>query len=57
MEHLVQSNEYRELYDLTGHQVPFDWRIFPGGTTTTILREIKRMTAKKGTSLAELQGN
>ena len=37
-------------------QVQFDWRIFPRHTTTTILQEIKKMMAEKGTSPLELQG-
>ena len=34
IEHFVQSNEYRWVFDLAGHQVHFDWRISPRPTTT-----------------------
>ena len=36
IEYFVQSNEYRELHDLTNHRVQFDWRICPGPRNTKI---------------------
>ena len=39
IQYFVQSREYRGLYDLTGHQVKFDWRNFTGPATTKSLQK------------------
>ena len=43
LEYFVQGTEYRELHDRTGHPVQFDWRHYPGHTTTKIFQEIEKI--------------
>ena len=39
----VSSQEYRELYDDTGEPVVFEWKMFPGHTTTQLFQEVQTL--------------
>ena len=41
--YFVTTPEYRELYDIAGEPVVFEWRIFPAHTTMQLLQEVKTM--------------
>ena len=42
-ESAISSPEYRELDNLGGEPFVFDWKIFPGRTTTQLLQEIQNL--------------
>ena len=41
--HFVPTQEHRELHDVAGEPVAFEWRIHPGHTTAQPLGEVQRM--------------
>ena len=52
---LCANTRCREIHDLAGQLVQFDWRIFLGRTTTKITQEIKKMKAENKPSPSEIQ--
>ena len=47
--HFVSSQAYRELSDIAGAAVVFEWRIYQGHTKAKLLDEVQKMMADENT--------